>query len=51
MQQNCAGNKQKSYRILGMSMFAAHGKAKLNTENVGGFLNLEVVSLRAVQVT
>jgi hypothetical protein len=47
---NCAGNKQKSYTIMRMKMFAAKDNAKPSIENIRG-LNLEMVQLTTVQVT
>jgi hypothetical protein len=43
-------NKQKSYGIMKMNMFAVLGKVKPDIENVRG-LNFEVVKLTTVQVT
>jgi hypothetical protein len=39
--QNYAGNKQKSYKIMEMLMFAMQDKEKPDTENIRG-LNLAV---------
>jgi hypothetical protein len=50
IQQNCAGNKQKSYKIMRMNMFAAKDKAKPDIENIRG-LNLAVVKLMTVHAT
>jgi hypothetical protein len=47
--QNCAGNKQKLYKII-MNMFALQDKAKPNIEIIRG-LNLAVVQLMNIQVT
>jgi hypothetical protein len=47
---NCAGNKQGSYDIMRITMFAAQDKAKPDTENVRG-LNLAVIKLTTIQVT
>jgi hypothetical protein len=33
IQQNCAGNKQKSHKIMRMNMFTALDKAKQDREN------------------
>jgi hypothetical protein len=48
--KNFAGNKQKSYKIMRMNMFAAQDKAKPDMENIKG-LNLAAVKLTIVQVT
>jgi hypothetical protein len=45
IQQNCSGDKHKSYKIMRMDMFAVQDKAKPDTENIRG-LNLAVVKLR-----
>jgi hypothetical protein len=50
IQQNCAGNKQKSYEIMRMNMFAVYDKAKPDIGNIRD-LNLAAVKLTAVQVT
>jgi hypothetical protein len=50
MRQNCAGDKQTSYKIMRMNMFVVQDKAKPDVENVRGF-NLAVVKLTTVQVT
>jgi hypothetical protein len=44
IQQNCAGNKLKSYKIMRMNMIAVQGIAKPDIENIRG-LNLVVVKL------
>jgi hypothetical protein len=49
-QQNYAGNKQKSYKIMITKMFAPVDKAKPVTENIRG-LNLAAVKHTTVQVT
>jgi hypothetical protein len=36
IQQNWAGNKQKSYKIMKMNMFAAQDKAEPDIENIRG---------------
>jgi hypothetical protein len=48
--RNCAGNKQKPYKITRINMFAPYDKAKLDIEIIRG-LNLAVVNLTTVQVT
>jgi hypothetical protein len=48
--QNYAGNKQKSYKIMKMRMFAILDKANLDTGNIRG-LNLAAVKHTTVQVT
>jgi hypothetical protein len=50
IQQNCACNKQKSYKIMRMNMFAAYDKGKPDTENTER-LNFAVIKLTTVQVT
>jgi hypothetical protein len=45
-----SGNKQKSYKIMIMNMFAPQDKVKPDIENIGG-LNLVVVKLMTIQVT
>jgi hypothetical protein len=50
MWQNCAGNKQKSYKIIKMKMYAILDKAKPHTENIRG-LNLAVVKRTTVVVS
>jgi hypothetical protein len=45
-----AGNKQKSYKIMKMKMFATLDKANLDTRNIRG-LNLAAVKHTTVQVT
>jgi hypothetical protein len=45
-----AGNKQMSYRITGMNMFAVQDKAKPDIANIRG-LNLAVVKPTTIQVT
>jgi hypothetical protein len=50
IQQNCAGDKQKSYKIMRMNMFAVQDKVKPDVENIRS-LNLAVVKLTTVQVT
>jgi hypothetical protein len=50
IEQNCAGSKQESYKIMGMNMLAAWGKAKPGTENIRG-LNLVPVKLTTVHMT
>jgi hypothetical protein len=45
-----AGNKQKSYKIMKMSMFATSDKAKPDTESIRG-LYLAAVRHATVQVT
>jgi hypothetical protein len=50
IQQNCAGNKQKSYKITKMQMFATSEQEKPGTENIRG-LNLAAVKRTGVQVT
>jgi hypothetical protein len=50
IQQNCAVNKQESYRFMRMNMFTAQDKAKPGIEHIRG-LNLTVVKLTAVQMT
>jgi hypothetical protein len=47
---NCAGNRQKSYKITLTQMFATLDKAKPSTENIRG-LNLAAVRPTTVQVT
>jgi hypothetical protein len=42
IQQNFAGNKQKSYETMKMQVFAAMGKANPDTGNITDF-NLAVV--------
>jgi hypothetical protein len=34
IERNCAGSKERSYKILGMTISAAEGKAKPDTENI-----------------
>jgi hypothetical protein len=46
----CAGDKQKSYKIMRMNIFGALVMVKPYTENIRG-LNLVVVKLTTVQVT
>jgi hypothetical protein len=48
--QNYAGNKQKSYKIIIMRMFAILDKAKHDIESIRG-LNLAAVRHTTVQVT
>jgi hypothetical protein len=50
IKQNCAGNKQKSYKIFRLSLFAALDKAKPDTERIKR-LNLTAVKLTTAQVT
>jgi hypothetical protein len=50
IKQNYAGNKQKSYKIMRMNMFALKGNAKPDTENIRGLI-LVVIMLMTVQVT
>jgi hypothetical protein len=50
IEQNYAGNKQKSYKIMKMQMFAALDKANPDAGNISG-LNLVAVKHTAVQVT
>jgi hypothetical protein len=49
-QQNYIGNKQKSYKIMKMQMFATLDKANRDTGNKRG-LNLAAVKHTTVQVT
>jgi hypothetical protein len=46
--QNYAGNKQKSYKVMKMKMFAILNKAHPDTSNIRG-LNLAVVKHTTVQ--
>jgi hypothetical protein len=46
---NCAGNKQKSYKIMRINMFIAEDKAKPDTKNIRG-LNFVPVKPKTVQV-
>jgi hypothetical protein len=48
--QNYAGNKQKSYKIMIMQMFATLDKAICDTGNIKG-LNLAAVKHTTLQVT
>jgi hypothetical protein len=48
--KNYAGNKQKSYKIMIMKMFAILYKAKPDIESIRG-LNLAAVMHTTVQVT
>jgi hypothetical protein len=48
--QNCAGNKQKSYKIMLTKMFAILDKAKPVTENIRAS-NLAVIKHTADQVS
>jgi hypothetical protein len=50
IKQNYAGDKQKSYKIMRMNMFAIYDKAKADIENIRG-LNSAAVKLTTVQVT
>jgi hypothetical protein len=50
IQQNYAGNKQKSYKIMIMKMFAILDKAKPDIESIRG-LTLAVAKHTTVQVT
>jgi hypothetical protein len=50
MLQKCAGNKQKSYKIMKIQMFATSEKAKPVTENMGGFI-LAAVKHMTIQVS
>jgi hypothetical protein len=50
IQQNDAGNKQKSYKIMKMQMFVTLDKANRGTGNIRG-LNLAAVSNTTVQVS
>jgi hypothetical protein len=50
IRQNCAGNKQKSYRVMRMNMFEVYRKAEPDIENIMG-LNLAVVKLTTVLET
>jgi hypothetical protein len=45
-----AGNKQTSYKIMRMNMFAAQRREKPDIQNIRG-LNLAEVKLKTVQVT
>jgi hypothetical protein len=47
---NCAGNRQKSYKITLTQMFTTKDKAKPSTESIRG-LNLAAVRPTTVQVT
>jgi hypothetical protein len=47
---NCAGNKQMSYKIIRIKMFSALDKAKPDIENIR-CINLEAFKLTNVQVT
>jgi hypothetical protein len=50
--QNCAGDKQKSYKIMRMNIFAVYDKVKSDTENTSiKGLNLAVVKLTTVKMT
>jgi hypothetical protein len=49
-QQNHAGNKHKSSKIMKMKLFTILDKAKPDTENIRG-LNLAAVMCMTVQVT
>jgi hypothetical protein len=49
-QQNSAGKKQKSYKIMRMNMSVVYDKAKPDIVNIIG-LNLAVVKLTTVRVT
>jgi hypothetical protein len=46
----CAGNKQGSYEIMRITMFAAQDMVKPDRENIRG-LNLAAVKLTTIQVT
>jgi hypothetical protein len=50
IQQNYAGNKHKSYKIMKMQMFATLDKANPDTGNIRG-LNLASVKHMTIQVT
>jgi hypothetical protein len=50
IQQNYAGNKQKSCKIMKMLMFATFDKTKRDTANIRS-LNLAAVKHQTVQVT
>jgi hypothetical protein len=47
---NCAGNKQRSYKIMKMQKFVMLEKAKPDKENIRG-LNSVMVECTSVQVT
>jgi hypothetical protein len=49
IEQNYAGNKQKSYKFLRINMFAVYSKVKPDIENIRG-LNLAVIKLMTVEV-